>query len=68
MNDLGTWIRIDSFDGFIWHIPWRKELFKWKKCLETQLVEIVLSIKWNTNISYVCCWQGENEIGYTVQS
>ena len=29
---------------------------------------MVLSVKWNRNISDVCCWQGEKEIRYTTQS
>jgi len=31
-------------------------------------VETVLSVKWCRNISDVCCWQGEKEVRYTVQS
>jgi len=27
-----------------------------------------MSVKWYRNISDVCCWQGEKEVGYTVQS
>jgi len=30
-------------------------------------VETVLSVKWNRNISYVCYWLGEKEVGYTIQ-
>lgn len=45
ISDFGVWIRNGSLEGFIWQIPWRRELFEWEKGLEKQLVEIVLSTK-----------------------
>ena len=27
-----------------------------------------MSVKWNKNMSYMCCWQGKKEVGYIVQS
>ena len=28
IKNLGVWTRIGPLDGFIWHIPWRRQLFE----------------------------------------